>query len=175
MPILLNPIEPVSIELFKAYSKLIAAEDSALIELFIRAAREKAEKYTNVDYISKVKSKTFSILDKLTIPTADILSVSGVFTSVDELENGYTNYVEYLKGSIIERSLPIDYAFAPSYTITYGVEIHPEDVPAAVKIAIAKIAADLYENRENSTNETNKELSISFKTLLAPYRKLSRV
>lgn len=125
--------------------------------------------------MSKIKEKTFPANVRATIPTLDILGVSGFYTTVEEVAAAYNYWIEYQKGSIISRDYPIDYDNIPTYTLKYQVTVDPDDVPASVKVAIAKIAADFYENRENSSTSANQELSINFKSLLAAYRKINNV
>lgn len=146
-----------------------------MLLVFIQAAREKAESYTNRDFVSKVKTSSYPADQNCPIATADILTVSGLYTSVDDLSSASTYWEEYRKGITISRDLPIDWNNLPTYTITYQVTVDPADVPASAKIAIAKIASDLYENREASSDLSNKSLSISHRVLLDPLRKLSNV
>ncbi|ALW86329.1 hypothetical protein AUC43_15300 [Hymenobacter sedentarius] len=163
-------MEPVTLAFFKTYARLSNDIEDAVLELFIAAAREKAEAYCNRHFVSKVAEKTFPVNVSSTIPAEDILSVTGYYTSAEQVAQAYWYWVEYQKGIIVNRDYPIDYDNLPTYTVRYQVTIDPSDVPASVKVAIAKIAADLYENREHSTSIGNQELSIGFKSLLAPYK-----
>ena len=169
-PVIPEP-EPVTVAFLKSYSRLTTTGEDELLRVFISAAREIAEAYTRRDYINKVRTSTYAANQNCPIPTADIVSVSGFYTTVDEIATGYNNFIEYIKGSIVNRDYPIDYANLPTYTVTYNVTVNPDDVPAQVKTAICKIAADLYENRENSTSGANRELNINYKVLLNPYMK----
>lgn len=168
-------MEPITPAFFKNYSRISGEVEDDVIDVFIQAAREKAEAYCNSDFVSKTKEKTFRANVQANIPTDDIISVTGFYTTLDEVAGAYNYWVEYTKGIIISRDYPICYDNIPTYTLRYAITVDPAEVPALVKVAIAKIAADLYENRENSTNLGNQELSINFKSLLAPYRKINLV
>lgn len=162
------PIEPITVEFLKSYCRLITTGEDELLEMFITAAREKAETYCNRYFASQQATRTYPIDRPCPVPTEDIISVSGFYTNVAEATNAYTYFVEYLKGSIVNRDCAISTVTLPTYTVQFNVTVQPEDVPASVKVAIAKIAADLYENRENSGSQ---ELGITYKVLLAPFRK----
>jgi len=166
-------MEPVTPTLFKQYARLSTTVEDEVIELFITAAREKSEAYCNRHFVSKATARSFPANVSCPIPTADILSVSGCYASAEEAANAYRYWVEYAKGISISRDYPIDYDNLPTYTVSYNVTVDPAEVPASVKIAIAKIAADLYENRENSSVSSNQELGIGFKSLLSPYKILN--
>jgi hypothetical protein len=163
-------MEPVDLSLFQNHAKFSSAEDVALMELYISAAREMAENYTGRDFISRTKKVTYTIDKTPAIALASITSVSGFYNTVAELSDAYNYFNDYRKGIIINRDYPINYNNLPTYTITYNLVVNPSDVPAVVKRAILAIASDFYEHRESSSEFANKELSISHKTMLAPYR-----
>ena len=167
-------MEPVTPTLFKQYARLSTTAEDEVIELFITAAREKAEAYCNRHFVSKATERTFPANISCPIPSADILSVSGYYASAEQAANAYWYWIEYAKGISISRDYPIDYDNLPTYNVCYNVTVDPAEVPASVKVAIAKIAADLFENRENSSATSNQELRIGFKSLLAPYKILNR-
>lgn len=146
-----------------------------MILVIIQAAREKAESYTNQDYVSKIKTSTFYANQNCPIATADILSVSGFYTSKADLPSATSYFEEYRKGITINRDRPITWDNIPTYQVTYQVNVDPTKVPASTKIAICKIASDLYENRETSSDLSNKSLSISHRVLLDPLRKINLV
>lgn len=168
-------MEPVTLDFFKSYARLAGTAEDAVLLVFIQAAREKAESYTNLDFVSKVKTSTYPAYQNSPIATADILTVSGFYTSKADLTAAATHFEEYRKGITINRDYSIMWDNIPTYTITYNVTVNPADLPASVKIAIAKIASDLYENRESSSDLANKSLSISHRVLLDPLRKISMV
>ena len=168
-------MEPVTLDFFKSYARLSGAAEDAVLLVFLQAAREKAESYTNLDFVSKIKTSSYPANQNCPVAAADILSVSGFYTSVADLTSAASYFEEYRKGITINRDYAIDWYNLPTYTITYQVTVDPADVPASAKIAICKIASDLYENRETSSDLSNKSLSISHRVLLDPLRKITIV
>ena len=167
-------MEPVTPALFKTYARIENDIEDDVIALFITAGREKAEGYCNRHFVSKVTEKTYPANVPTEVPAADILSVSGYYNTVEEVTNAATYFLNYRKGIIVSRDLPLDFDHLLTYTVRYNVTVDPDEVPASVKVAIAKIAADLYENREATTAHGNQELRIGFKALLAPYKILNK-
>lgn len=168
-------MEPVTLDFFKSYARLSGAAEDDVLLVFLQAAREKAESYTNRDFTTKIKTSSYPANQNCPIAALNVLSVSGFYTTTAELTSAASYFENYRKGIVINRDQPIDWYNLPSYTITYVVTVDPADVPASAKIAIAKIASDLYENRETSSDLSNKSLSISHRVLLDPLRKLSNV
>ncbi|UOR05862.1 head-tail connector protein [Hymenobacter aerilatus] len=164
--------EPVSIELFKAHIRIGADETSedTLLQHYLSTARAKAEKYCNQPFASRVLETTFSVTEPYVLPpgAGEILSVSGFINDLSQLPTLGQYWNEYVKGISVSREYPICYDNLPTYTVRYTFEA---DVEADVIQAILKIAADLYENRENSTTgASNKALGINYQVLLNPYR-----
>lgn len=172
--------EPVSLDLLKAQVR----EDStdagvvALLGQKLQAARAACEGYCGRKFASCTVQQTFEVGEpyELLPGAGTVTAVTGYYTDVDDLANlNDTGYqVEYLKGISISRDYPIGYGFrsnAPTFTVTYPVVITPEQVAPDVKEAILKVAADLYENRENSISGTIQgPLEVGIQVLLAPYR-----
>ncbi|MET4072981.1 head-tail connector protein [Hymenobacter sp. UYCo722] len=163
--------EPIDIAFLKQYCRIDSGLEDNVLEVFISAARELAETYCNTYFISQLTAKTFRINEVFDVPVAAVVAVSGFYTSVLDIPVGTSWFAEYVKGFTVNRDYPIDYFDLPAYTVTYAVTVDPADVPAAVKVAIAKIAAELYENRE--FYGSHREMGVTAKTLLAPYRVLS--
>ena len=101
------------------------------------------------------------------VPVAQRQSVSGFHTDLASIPAGYDYFVEYVKGITINRDYPLDWGSLPTYTVAYSVTIDPADVPEGVKVAIARVAGDLYDNRESSGTP---QVGITAKALLAPHR-----
>jgi hypothetical protein len=168
---MLNPIEPVSIEQFKEHARISGSGESFTIELYLATAREQVEAFTGRDYISKIKEATYTFDQVTTIPVADILSVSGYYTDVTEVAEAYNYFVEYQKGISINRQHAIDLDNLPTYTVRYQLEVDPAQIPATIKTAILKYAAELYENRETTTTLPTTMLPVNYQTMLLAYKK----
>lgn len=163
----------ITLDFFKSYARLAGSAEDEVLELLLGAAIEYAEAHTRRDFTSKVKTSTYAANVNCPIPAADILSVSGFYSTVDELPTASAYFEEYRKGITINRDYPIDWANLPTYTIIYQVTVDPASVSSAIKLAICKIASDFYENRETSTSLSNKSLSVSHRNLLASAVKMS--
>ncbi|MBX0290115.1 head-tail connector protein [Hymenobacter sp. HSC-4F20] len=145
------------------------ASEDELLKHYLSAAVAKAEKYCNQYFTSRILETTFTVTEpfQLSEGTGSVLSVSGFVTDVTQLPTVGQYWSEYVKGIAINRQYPIDYDNLPTYTVRYDFQADPE---SDVIQAILKIAADMYENRENSTTGTvNRALSLNFQLLLAPY------
>lgn len=164
---------PVNLELLKLHLRLEPAPgaEDVLLAHYLRAATGRAEQFTGRHYVSKTLETTFTVAGTFLLPQgAEVTAVRGFITDVAELPCGVSlRWAEYVKCITINRTLPIDFENLPTYTVTYSVTVG--EVPADVVAAILKIAADLYENRENSTTGVlNRPLALTAQLLLAPYR-----
>jgi hypothetical protein len=159
--------EPITVDFLKAHARIDTTADDSLLTLYIPAARQLAEAWCNRFFVSQTASKTFRVNQVCDVPVGQRQSVSGFFTSLADIPTGYNYFVEYAKGITINRDYPLDWHNLPTYTVTYAVTISPADVPEGVKVAIARIASDLYDNRESSGTPM---VGITAKTLLAPHR-----
>lgn len=166
-------VEPVDLELLRLHLRLDLQDqtEERLLVQQLKAARSRAEQFTGRHYVSKTLETTFTVLETFELPpdAGQVTSVRGFITDVADLPHVSLRWAEYVKGITINRTLPLDFDHLPTYTVTYSVA--PGEVPADVIQAILKMAADLYENRENSTTGVlNRPLSLTAQLLLAPYR-----
>lgn len=159
--------EPITVEFLKLHARIASDLEDTLLEAYIPAARQLCEAWANRFFVTQTATKTFRVNQVCDVHTDQRVSVSGFFTDLASIPVGYDYFVEYLKGITVNRDYPLDWYNLPTYTVTYTVTIDPTDVPEGVKIAIARVAADLYENRESSGTQ---QLGITAKTLLAPHR-----
>jgi hypothetical protein len=159
--------EPITVDFLKQHAKIESALDDALLPAYISAARQLCEAWTNRFFVTQTATKTFRVNQVCVVPADQRVSVSGFFTDLADIPVGYDYFVEYLKGVTINRNYPLDWYNLPTYSVTYTVAVDPADVPEGVKVAIARVAADLYENRSSSGTP---QLGITAKTLLAPHR-----
>ena len=163
-------IEPVNVAFFKDFARLGTQENEAVLAMFLKANREKIERFTGCDYVSKEKEKTFTINQRFDLDLNSVISVRGFYTKVADIASAYTYYVEYCKGISVNRQYPLDEDNLPSYTVCYQLVVDPTDVPETVKSVLCMVASDLYENREISGTASAK-LSAKFKFMLAELKK----
>lgn len=173
--------EPVNIGQLKAQVREDSTEAGVvdLLGVKLQAARDVCERHCGRLWTSATVAQTFDVGEPYTrLPGAgDAISVTGYYTDLADLDKlndtGYN--IDYLKGITVSRDEAIGFYGTrqdpATFTVTYPVTVTPEQVPPAVKEAILKLAAELYENRESSASGTssNTLLAVSYRTLLAPY------
>ena len=173
--------EPVSVAMLKAQVRE-DREAAAVVDLLgvkLQAARDVCERYCGRLWTSATVAQTFELGEPYErLPGAGTATaVTGYYTDLADLarlsDTGYA--AEYLKGITVSRDELLGfygYRRDPAtYTVAYPVVVTPAMVPPAVKEAILKLAAELYENRESSASGTsaNALLAVNYRTLLAPY------
>ena len=172
--------EPVSVAMLKAQVRE-DSEAAAVVDLLgvkLQAARDVCERYCGRLWTSATVAQTFEVGEPYErLPGAGTATaVTGYYTELADLarlsDTGYA--AEYLKGITVSRDEPLGfygYRREPAtYTVAYPVVLTPAMVPPAVKEAILKLAADMYENREDSISGTIQgPLEVSARRLLAPY------
>ena len=175
--------EPVTVAQLKAQVREDSAEAGVvdLLGLKLQAARDVCERHCGQLWASCTVKQTFDVGEPyVLLPGAGaVTAVSGFYTAVADLDKlndtGYN--AEYWKGITVNRDYPVGYDFGgygyrrdpATFTVTYPVVVTPELVPPAVKEAILKLAAELYENRESSAIGREALLAVNYRTLLAPY------
>lgn len=173
--------EPVSVAMLKAQVRedSTAAEVEQLLGVKLQAARDVCERHCGRLWTSATVAQTFDVNEPYErLPGAGTATaVTGYYTDLADLDKltsaGYQ--AEYWKGITVSRDYPIGYdgygyrAEPATFTVTYPVLVLPAQVPPAVKEAILKLAAELYENRETTAAVRDVLLAVSYRTLLAPY------
>ena len=177
--------EPVSVGQLKAQVR----EDSTapgvvdLLGLKLQAARDLCERHCGRLFASATVAATYELNEPyLRLPGAGAATaVTGYYTDLTDLDRltSAAYQAEYLKGITVSRDYEIGYDGSGSgygyrrepatFTVTYPVVMPPAQVPPAVKEAILKLAAELYENRETTAAVRDVLLAVSYRTLLAPY------
>ena len=175
--------EPVSLALLKAQVRedSTAPEVLDLLTLKLQAARDLCERHCGRLFASATVAHTFEVGEPYErLPGAGIATaVTGYYTDLTDLDKltGTSYQAEYWKGIGVSRDYPIGYEFTsygyrreqPTLTVTYPVVLPAAACPPAVKEAILKLAAELYENRETTAAVRDVLLAVSYRTLLAPY------
>ena len=175
--------EPVSLAMLKAQVRedSTAPEVLDLLGLKLQAARDLCERYCGRLFASATVAQTFEVGEPYErLPGAGIATaVTGYYTALSDLDQltSAAYQAEYLKGISVSRDYPIGYEFGgygyrreqPTFTVTYPVALPATMCPPAVKEAILKLAAELYENRETTAPTRDVLLAVSYRTLMAPY------
>lgn len=178
--------EPVTVAQLKAQCNEDRTDEAGLdlLGLKLQAASDTVSRYCGRLWTSCTVQHTFEVGEPYhLLPGAgEVTSVTGFYTDVADLETlNDTGYqTEYIKGITVSRDYPLGgYGLRgePStFTVTYPVVVLPAQVPPSVKEAILKVAADLYENRENSISGTIQgPLEVSVRVLLTPYMLLNPI
>lgn len=146
--------EPVDIDLFKEHIRCDFATDDNLIALYLKAARQELEAWSDLSFGVKTIGLT-----ALELPDNYRLMRG----KVDEVTTaGYTNVGDILK----EGGTDIDIEFTTIGTIN-----------DAIRVAICRYAAGLYIFRENvvETKYSTEGLKDQAKMMLNPYRNITLV
>lgn len=186
---LLPEEEPVTPTRFAYYAKIdaaLGAEEGLLVGDLLKEAREYCEEYLQRSLGPKTLRTTISRSQwrgKHELPygpNITILEVTNEDGDTVPLDTfGSTYNAEYLKGMSVNNTFKEDYeywyadpnVYEEAFTITYTAGYAVGKVPGPIKRAIAKVALELYANRENSVIGTIvADLPLGVKELLNPYR-----
>jgi len=144
--------EPVTLDFFKSHAHIDFASDDTLCAIYIKAARQELERWSQLSFGVKTMGLT-----ALSLPTNYRL----MFGKVDTvLTADFTNKGDILK----EGGTDIDIEYTTLGTI--------DD---AIRIAICRYAAGLYINRETATETkySAQSLQDEAKVMLNPYRNVT--
>lgn len=184
--------EPVTPERFAYYAKIdedLTGAEGLLVGDLLKEAREYCEEYTGLSFGPKTleyRVTRASWKGKNSLPygpnitLGEIVDSEGNPVPMDEFSSS-TWQAEYGKGMSVNNTFKEDYGYgfgypdAPiyeeEYTVTYTAGYAPGKLPSPIKRAIAKLALELYQNRENTVIGTIvAELPTGVKELLNPYR-----
>lgn len=162
--------EPITRALLAAQCRLDLDPDSTdpaiqaqweLLDVYRSAAREKVEAYTGRLLAAQEVEYSFSLDEPYQLPVgATATAVRGFLTDLAQLPTLGQWLEEYRKGISTNRELDWPYpALAQTYTVT--ASIAAPVVPALAKTAMLLLAAEMYRDREPTT-----ELSVSWKMQL---------
>lgn len=176
--------EPITSVYLKNYLRVDFSTDDDIINSVISAARELVEQYLETAILQKsLKSYFYDFQDwdemeggyyYLELPISPVTSVSAVKkVSYDGTETATTDYqLTGLDQKIIRiaKNLDLTGAITVGYIVEYVAERTTVEEP--IKEAIAKLAGELYENRQDSgVDITVSSLPFDVKRLLTPYKK----
>lgn len=156
--------EPVTKDEVKAYCKLSTgtAEDT-LLDIFITAAREQCEAYSNISFIPRTVTAIITNLCGGIFlpygPTGAITSVTDKDGTVLVADEGYT-----IQGTTWKQILtPLQDGLIVVYAAGYAT------IPSELKLSILQQVFYLYENRGEISNVTRQ--GIPTETTLSPQAK----
>lgn len=144
--------EPVTLDFFKAHARLDFDNDDTLCEVYLKAARQELEQWSQLSFGVKTIGLT-----ALSLPNNYKLMFGKVDTIVTA---NFTNKGDILK----EGGTDIDIEYTTIGTIN-----------DAIRIAICRYAAGLYINRETvtETKYSAQSLQDEAKVMLNPYRNIT--
>jgi uncharacterized phiE125 gp8 family phage protein len=171
-------ITPVTLEEVKAHLKVTGTDEDSLLTIYVEAATNAAQAYTNIRFINTDIEEVFEDFHEMTylrFPTQAIESieydasddtVKTVDTDIYVL-NTYTEPQVLLRQS--GKMWPTDLAekrmrIRVRYTAGFGEQT--THVPSDIRSAILLIVGHLYENREDSVSALPKAST----RLLEPWR-----
>jgi uncharacterized phiE125 gp8 family phage protein len=173
--------EPVTLDEAKSYLKVDFNTDDQLITRLIKAVRESAEMYTGLSFITKTIlayfENTGDPVELLYGPVQSISTVSRIDYDKTETildpSDYYTVGLDYIH-ILVYRGFKLSQGWRGQQVKVEYVSGFGEAsvVPNAIKVAILKEVAELYENRENTlVGSIVADLSTTTKTLLSPYKR----
>lgn len=183
--------EPIPLKQAKAYLKVdeeLSTEDDIII-MCIKAARQHCERYTGLSFGPKTLEVQLPYVDYIkrvplpygpNIQVTQVTDNEGLEVALEQNLGGSSWYAEYLKGMSINNTWKEDYGWAYAlgadplgyfadtyYRVRYNCGYAVNQLPETLKLAILKLTAELYENRENSVIGTIiAELPTGVKQLL---------
>lgn len=158
--------EPVTKDEVKAFCKLSTgtAEDT-LLDIFITAAREQCEAYSNISFIPRtVTAIVTNLCGGIFLPYGPTLAITSI---TDQDGNVLTTDDYKVQGDKWKQLLtPKQDGLIVVYTAGYGTTY---DFPKELKLAILQQVFYLYENRGEISNVTRQ--GIPTETTLSPQAK----
>ncbi|MES0444979.1 MAG: head-tail connector protein [Desulfobacterales bacterium] len=172
--------EPVTVEEAKKNSIIEFDDDDAYVSGLIKVARQYVEEYLSRALITQTwKLYLDCFPNVIEIPVPPLVSATITYVDTDgatqtESSAVYTVDTDSDPGIIYEAynqnwSTPrdVEKAVIVTFVAGYGAA---DDVPDPIKQAIKLLVGHYYENREQTSPLTMKEIPMGIKMLLAPYR-----
>lgn len=173
--------EPLSLTDVKSHIRVDHDEEDDLIMIFMRAAREKVEAYTNRKLVhSQYALALDTFPDTIEVKPNPVISVDSiVYSSTSDvsttLASGVYSLDTYRTPSVIYLNPDQDWPetneeknnVVVTYTVGYA---NAEDVPANAKAAILFIVGFLYEHRQAVSTMQSYEVPLGIKFLLDPLK-----
>lgn len=178
--------EPVSAAEFKSHARIDHTDDDTYISSFVLpAARQYVEEYTRSSLIDQSWDLWLDAFPTVIyLPRGPVDSVTSI-TYTDSAGAGqtlgtavYTADTDSIPARIYEaygQTWPVTYGIPKAVKVRFkaGYGTAGTDCPYPVIQAIKIVAAELYENREQSDIRLHYELPLAVTRLLQPYRMFS--
>ncbi len=152
--------------------------DSALISLYLKAAREHCEQFLGCSIANKILEYTIpKFQDKIFLPFAPVNEIVSVTYETGEYDSDglavpytFTDYVlinDYIQA---KTSFPDGSNVKIRYLAGYGFESDSFPLPSLIKIGILLTLTHFYENRQDVTEKQMYALPNGAESILRPYR-----
>jgi uncharacterized phiE125 gp8 family phage protein len=165
-------IEPLTLDDAKLHARVDITDDDVLINYYIQQAREYCEKYCNIGLITQTKAVYYDecdlsrVRDYIVLPVGPIQSVVSI-TYYDEDANPTVvdpSYY-YISGStlIFNNSFIMPNKLRQfdswEYRVVIGFGDNATDVPMQIRLAMLRLVAHDYQNREAQYDAVNDGIS----------------
>ena len=169
--------EPISLEEAKAHLRVTDDSEDALIELYVRAAREWVENYTGHTLLARTFTQRFNAWgDYLTLYHHPVTTVPTIeYDSADDDQAAFTDYAFSL-GQRPMRIYPT--SSFPSLrsngyiTVTYTAGYAEGTVPDALIQAVLLTIGHWHTTRASVSEDAMQEVPLAVRSLCAAYRGL---
>ena len=174
-------VEPVGLAEMKAYLRLDAADEDALVETLVAAARVTVERTTRLGLIEqswRVRLAAWPAGRRLALPVAPVIGVTAVrVRSAAETEAVVPPSSYWLEGAADAPVLVVDRGVAGPDAPPGGIEIDLRvgfgtsgaSVPEPLRLAIRRLVAQWFEHRGDAADASPAGLSADVRVLLAPF------
>ncbi|PHP28003.1 head-tail connector protein [Limimaricola cinnabarinus] len=172
--------EPIDLDLVKTHVRVDGAEEDALLQGYIAAARASVEAYTRRSLVTRVvELRRDDLRSQILLPTAPVQSVDAIsIEGVDGVDTGLADGSWRLLDHMTPAQLvPATGTYWPHamagveggvkirMTVGYGAA---QDVPGDLRTALLLYVAHLYQNREGEL-PTGDRMPLTVSALLAPH------
>ena len=175
-------IEPVTRAEAKTHLRVYFTDDDTYIDTLIAAARQHAEDYTQRRFINQTWTQTLPEFQDIMLLSGTPLSSVTSISYLDKDNNSQTLSTAIYDvdttrhpGAVRrtrDQSFPATYPSWNAVVITYvaGYGAAASAVPEAIKQAILLHVAEMYEQRQVTSERPMTPVAFAYEALLAPYR-----
>ena len=169
--------EPVSLAEAKAHCRVTSSDHDTVLNLYIGAARDFAEKYTGLRIAEQTVAFSAADFADAPLPVAPVQSITLAYQDTDDAEQTLASGVYTLAGantlkpalSLTEGQNWPDVYDAPE-VVTVTAVVGYAAIPDAIKAAILLHIGHLFDNREAVGEGEMKQVPLTTMDLLENYR-----